>query len=165
MSGEKAYDRIGMQNAGCWEPVSGDSGDPIPLHGLLTAATQSKPPHAPQSLPKDTQLIDVTRDCVVLVIASHNLAEPCTDFGNGRVHAEAQLSLNGVQLGHHAFLRRFPPDGERSIAPALPAKVRETQKRKGLRLSFSTPFPILCGEPPKLDQSCFLRVQFQPELG
>jgi len=80
------------------------------------------------------------------------------------VHAEAQLSLNGVQLGHHALLRRFPPDGERSIAPALPAKVREAQKRKGLRLPFSTPLSILCGEPPKLDQSCFLWMQFQPEF-
>jgi len=81
------------------------------------------------------------------------------------VHSEAQLSLNGVQRGHHAFLRRFPPDGERSIAPTLPAKVREAQKRKGLRLPFSAPLPILCGKPPKLNESCFLRVQFRPELG
>jgi hypothetical protein len=62
-----------MQNAGCWEPASEDSGDPTPLHWLLTAATQSKPPQSPQSLSKETQLIDVARDRVVLVIASHNL--------------------------------------------------------------------------------------------
>jgi len=74
MSGKKADDRIGMQNAWCWNPASGDAGDPIPFHGLLTAATQSKPPQTPQSLPEDTQLIDVSRDRVVLVIASHNLS-------------------------------------------------------------------------------------------
>ena len=74
MSGEKAYDRIGMQNAWCWDRASGNSGDPIPLHKLLTAATQSKPPQAPQSLPEDTQPIEVTRDRVVLVIASHDLS-------------------------------------------------------------------------------------------
>jgi len=74
MSGEKVYDRIGMQHAWGWEPASGDSGDPIPLQRLLTAATQSKPPQTPQSLPEDTQLIDVTRDRVVLVIAGHNLS-------------------------------------------------------------------------------------------
>ena len=73
-------------------------------------------------------------------------------------------TLNGLQFRHHAFLRRFPPDGERSIAPALPAKMREAQKRKGFRLPFSTPLPVLGGEPPKLDQSCFLRMQLQPEF-
>jgi hypothetical protein len=96
MSGEKADDRIGMQNAWCWKPASGDAGDPTPRHGLLTAATQGKPPHAPQPLPKGTQPIDVARDRMVLVIASHNLSQPCTDFGNWLVHAKAQLSLNGV---------------------------------------------------------------------
>jgi hypothetical protein len=125
MKSEKADNRIGMQDARGRDPASGNSGDPNPLHGLLTAATQSKPPQAPQPLPKDTQPIDVTRDRVVLVIASHNLSQPCTDVGNRLMHSEAQLSLNGVQLGHHAFLRRFSPDGERSVAPTLPAKVRE----------------------------------------
>jgi hypothetical protein len=63
-----------------------------------------------------------------------------------------------MQLGHHALLRRFPPDGERSIAPAFPAVMRETQKRKGLRLPFTTLLPVLGGESPKLDQSCFFRM-------
>jgi hypothetical protein len=46
-------------------------------------------------------------------------------------------------------------------APLLrrfPQLVRETQERKGLRLSFSTLLPISGGEPPKLDQSGFLRM-------
>jgi hypothetical protein len=72
------------------------------------------------------------------------------------VHSEAQFCFKCMQLRHHALLRRFPPDDERSIAPALPAVVREAQKRKGLRLPFTTLLPILGGEPPKFDQSCFL---------
>ena len=95
---------------------------------------------------------------MVTVVAIHNLLEPSTDGGNRLVHAAAQFCFNCVQLGHHAFLRRFPPDGERSIAPALPAVVREAQESKGLRLSFPMLLPILGGEPPKLDQSCFLRM-------
>ena len=63
-----------MQNAWCWGPVSGDAGNPIPLHRLLAAATQSVPPQASQSLPKDTQPIDVTGNRVVLVITSHDLS-------------------------------------------------------------------------------------------
>ena len=39
--------------------------------------------------------------------------------------------------------RRFPPDGECSVAPSLPAVMRETQERKGLRLPFAAPLPIL----------------------
>jgi hypothetical protein len=95
---------------------------------------------------------------MVAVIAVHNLSQPCTDVGNRLVHSEAQLSFNCVQLRHHALLRRFPPDDERSIAPALPAVMRETQERKGFRFPFTTLLPIWGGEPPKLDQSCFLRM-------
>src|SRR5262249_3816996 len=43
-------------------------------------------------------------------------------------------------------------------ALALPTVVREAQERKGFRLSFTTLLPILGGEPPKFDQSCFLRM-------
>jgi hypothetical protein len=57
-----------------------------------------------------------------------------------------------MQLGHHALLRRFPPDGECSVAPSLPAVMRETQERKGLRFPFTTLLPILRGEPPKLEK-------------
>jgi hypothetical protein len=95
---------------------------------------------------------------MVSVITVHNLSQPCTDMGNRLVHSKAQLSLNGFQLRRHALLSRFPPDGECSVAPSLPAVMREAQERKGLRLSFTTLLPILGGEPPKLDQSCFLRM-------
>jgi hypothetical protein len=43
--------------------------------------------------------------------------------------------------------------------------MRKTQERKGFRLPFSTLLPILGGEPSKFDQSCFLRMEFQTELG
>src|SRR5690349_10901630 len=90
---------------------------------------------------------------MVAVVAVHNLSEPRTDSGNRLLHAEAQLCFKCVQLRHHALLRRFPPDGERSIVPALPAEVREAQERKGLRLPGPTLLPVSGGEPPKLDQS------------
>ena len=67
---------------------------------------------------------------MVTVVAVHNLSEPCTDVGNRLVHAAAQFCLNCVQLCHHAFLRRFPSEDERPIAPALPAVMRETQELK-----------------------------------
>jgi len=55
---------------------------------------------------------------------------PCTDVGNRLVHSAAQFCLNCLQLGNHAFLRRFLPDDERPIAPALPAVVRKSRNLK-----------------------------------
>jgi hypothetical protein len=58
------------------------------------------------------------------------------------------------------------PEINRSMfPPAFPAKMCEARKRKCLWLPFSTSLSILRGEPPKLDQSCFLRMWFQAELG
>jgi hypothetical protein len=145
-----------MQNTWSWRPLREDREEPIPRDASLTAAAESEPPQSPHSLPEDTQPVDVSRDRMVAVIAVHNLSQPCTHLGHRLVHSAAQFCFKCVQLRHHAFLRRFPPDDECSIASALPAVMREAQERKGLRLSFTTPFPILCGEPPKLDQSCFL---------
>ena len=56
-------------------------------------------------------------------------------------------------MSRHNRRKRCPKTLNRS----LPA-VREAQKRKGLRLSFSTLLAISGGEPPKLDQSGFLRM-------
>ena len=42
--------------------------------------------------------------------------------------------------------------------------MREAQERKGLWFSLAAPLPVLFGEPPELDQSRLLRMQFQAEL-
>jgi hypothetical protein len=139
-----------MQNAGSWKPPGVDRSAQVADCGGVKCATTSA------ALPEDTQPVDVSRDPMVSVITVHNLSQPCTNVGNRLVHSKAQLSFNGFQLRHHALLRRFPPDGECSAAPSLPAVMPEAQERKGLRFPFATSLPILCGEPPKLDQSCFL---------
>src|SRR3954470_1945899 len=78
--------------------------------------------------------------------------------------AADQFCLDCQQLRHHPLLRRCAPHGEGSILPALSAIMREPQKNEGLRLTFTTLRPVLCGEPPKLDHSCLLGMQFQTEL-
>src|SRR5450631_3134786 len=75
-----------------------------------------------------------------------------------------QLCLNGQQLRHHPLLRRYTPHSECSIFPALPAIMREAQKRKGFRFPLTTLLPVLSGEPPKLDQSRLLGMSFEAEL-
>ena len=95
---------------------------------------------------------------MVLVVAQHNLAKPCTDFGRAMMLPALKLGLNGFELRDHPLLRRNPPDDERSVAVALPTEVSETQEREGLWFSLSTLLPVASGEPPELDQSCLVRV-------
>jgi hypothetical protein len=47
---------------------------PNPRDSSLAAAAENEPPQSPYAWPEDTQPVDVSRDRVVAVIASHNLA-------------------------------------------------------------------------------------------
>ena len=64
------------------------------------------------------------------------------------MRSEAKFCFKCVQLGHHALLRRSPPDVGRPVAPALPAVVREAQERKGLRLFSPRFFPSWAANLP-----------------
>src|SRR5262245_4354005 len=96
---------------------------------------------------------------MVSVVADDNLLQPFTDGRNRLVHSVAELGFNRTQLRHHPFLGRFAPDNEGGIVlSARPTVVGETQEREGLWLSFATLFPVSGGEPPELDQACFVRM-------
>src|SRR6516164_3307295 len=45
----------------------------------------------------------------------------------------------------------------------MSTEMREPQKRKGLGFSLATPLSIPDGEPPELDQTRLVRMQFQTE--
>ena len=80
------------------------------------------------------------RNSMVLVVAQHNLAKPCTDLGRAMMPPTLKLGLDGFEPRGHPPLRSNPPDDESSVAVALPTVVSETQEREGLRFS-SEPFP------------------------
>jgi hypothetical protein len=101
---------------------------------------------------------------VVLVITQHNLPEPNTNIGVAIVHPALKLDLNGFKLRNHSLFRSNPPYGEGSALVALPTVVGEAQEREGLWLSLSPLLPVSSGEPPELDQSSLVRMQFQAEL-
>ena len=46
---------------------------------------------------------------MVLVIAQHNLPEPCTDLGHAIMHPALKLSLDGFEFRNHSPLRSDPP--------------------------------------------------------
>ena len=87
-----------MQNAGLRNPPRQQRGETIPPHlSPLTATYENAPPQPANASAEDAQLGRVTRNGVVLVVAQHNLAKPCTDLG------------------------RDPPDDESFVADALPS--------------------------------------------
>src|SRR2546423_13784286 len=74
-----------------------------------------------------------------------------------------KLCLDEIELDKHPFLRRNAPDVEGSAAREVSTEMREPQKREGLRFSLTTPLSVSDGEPPELDQTCLVRMQFQTE--
>ena len=66
--------------------------------------------------PEDTQLSRVTGYRVVLVVALHNLPEPCADFTRAMMLPVLKLCLHDIELRNHPLLRRNPPDVEGSAA-------------------------------------------------
>jgi hypothetical protein len=148
-----------MQNMGSWNPSGQEWIESIPPHlCTLTATYEYSSPQPANATSKDAQLCRVARNSMVLVVAQHNLAEPCTNLGRAMMLPTLKLRLDGFELRGHPPLRRNPPDDESCVTVALPAVVSETQKHKGLRFSLTALFPVPGGEPPKLDQSCLVRM-------
>src|SRR5438552_14499140 len=96
MTSGEACIRIGMQNAGLWNPPVEDWGKTIPSHlCALTATDQNAPPQPANATLKDAQLSRVPRNGMVLVITQHNLPKPCTDLGRAMMLPALKLCLYG----------------------------------------------------------------------
>src|SRR5215831_13703337 len=100
---------------------------------------------------------------MILVVSPYNLPKPRSDLSRTMMLPELKLGLDGFELRDHPLLRRNPPDNEWS-GGELATEMGETQKREGFRFPLTTPLPSSRSEPPELDQSCFVRMQFQTEL-
>src|SRR4029453_11049443 len=100
---------------------------------------------------------------MVLVVTEHNLPKPDTDLSCTMMLPALKLGLDGFELRNHPLLRRNSPDDEWSRRE-LSTEMRKAQKREGLWFPLATPLPSSHSKPPELDQSCFVRMQFQTEL-
>src|SRR5208282_4785613 len=70
----------------------------IPPHlCALTATDQDAPPQPANATLKDAQLSRVPRNGMVLVVAEHNLAKPCTDRGRTMMLSALKLGLDGFE--------------------------------------------------------------------
>ena len=116
---------------GSWNPSAQEWIEPIPPHlCTLTATYEYSSPQPANATSKDAQLCRVARNSMVLVVAQHNLAKPCTDLGRTMMLPALKLSLDGFELRDHSLLRSDPPYGEGSALVALPTVVVKPRKVK-----------------------------------
>lgn len=78
--------------------------------------------------------------------------------------ASLEFGFHLTQLRLQPFANRLPQDREPSIAPLLPTDVGESEEVERLRFPVSTLLPVFGPERSELQQSRFLRMQFQAEL-
>src|ERR1700674_3240998 len=112
-----------------------------------TAATENPIPQVTETLRKVTELIQISRNRMVAVVTGDDLLHPFTHRRKRLVQPGTQLCFNQAQRWGHPLLRRLSPNDERARVPPLPAIMRETQKREGLRLSLPTLLPVQSGKP------------------
>jgi hypothetical protein len=85
----------------------------------------------------------VTGNCMVLVVALHNLPKPCAHLTRTMMLTVLKLRLDSFQLRNHPLLRRNAPDVKGSAAREISTKMRESQKREGLGFSLATLLPVV----------------------
>src|SRR5438552_18528385 len=112
-----------------------------PAETALTSSTQDMEPMALKAEAEHAEHGRVSRNGKVAVVPEQNSFEPGTSGGRSIVHPGLQVLLQPCARLPHPFRRRSAAHRERSRLLPLPAKVRETEKRKRLRLSFPTVAP------------------------
>ena len=140
-----------MQNSRERNPALQQRSEPLPgPFAALTATIENSSPQPAQTMPEGTELIQIARDSMVLVVTLNGPLQPFTDLRCRLVHPAGQFCFQTAQLRHHPLVRRFAPYDETAVAPSLPTVMREAQERKGLRLSLAALFPNSFGMLPEL---------------
>ena len=139
-----AAQRIGMTDAGRRQPAVNQPPHAVPGHAAVLAPTRERAmPEAADLKPKHVQRGAVHGHAVVTNVPTDNRAQPGADSRNGVVHASSEVGFDLAQLRLQSFANRLPYHREASIAPLLPADVREAEKVERLRLPFSASAPVV----------------------
>jgi hypothetical protein len=77
------------------------------LLATLTATIQTSSPQPTQAMPEGTELIHISGDSMVLVVALNDLRQPFTNLRCRRVLPADQFCFYDAQLRHHPLCRRL----------------------------------------------------------
>ena len=96
-----------MQNSRERNPALQQRGEPLPgPFAALTATIENSSPQPAQTMPEGTELIQIARDSMVLVVALNDLREPFTDLRCRLMLPAGQFCFYGTQLRHHPLAAR-----------------------------------------------------------
>jgi hypothetical protein len=100
---------IGMQNVWVRNPRVEQWVETLPAHlRALTATDENAPPQSAYATPEDAQLTGVSGQRMVLVVALHDLPEPCADLT--RTSADRKCKRNPPHTRSNAPLSRSSAD-------------------------------------------------------
>jgi hypothetical protein len=142
MNGVKANSGVWMEYTRLRKPTICKTLHPRPTQMMpLAAMNQHRPPEPHQPIAESIQAVGVSRYRVVVEVTLHDRSEPFAGERNRIVHAVAKLLLEFQQLGSHPLADGLALQSKAPI-PVLPADMREAQKIKRLRFSFSSSSPV-----------------------
>src|SRR5262249_58837705 len=137
---------------------------PTPGTAFLTPASQDAAPDPSDQGTEPIQAGAVAGYGVIVEPSLDNCSQPPAHVGHREVHATHELGFDRLQLRAHALGDRLSLDRKRSL-PRRPAVVREAEEVERFRLAQTTLGSTFRRKTAELDQACFVRVQFQAELG
>src|SRR5579871_6204374 len=117
-----------------------------------------------KTVAKHAQHRQVARNGKVAIVPEQSTFEPGACGRWSIVHPGLQVLFQPCERLPHPFLRCSADHRKRPCLLPLPTEVREAEKHKRLRLSFSTVAPVGLGKPAKFDEPCFLAMKFQAKL-
>jgi hypothetical protein len=138
-----ATQRKRMTYASRWQPVVDQASHSRPGNVPLLAATRqhSMPAHA-DLFSKQDQRGAVHGYPVIADMPTNHRAQPLARLRNGIVHTSSQFGFHLPQLCLQPFANRLPQHREVTVAPLLPADMREAEEVE--RLRFPSPRPLRC---------------------
>jgi len=102
---------------------------PAPGNTAILATVRQRPMPEPAYLKAEQiQRVAVHGHSVIADMSTHHRPQPLACVLNGGVHAQLPFGFHRVQLRLHPLANRLPQNREASIAPLLPADMREAEE-------------------------------------
>src|SRR5580692_6729922 len=147
------------------KPAIDQAPHPIPGYAAVLAATRQRPMPEPAYLESERlQRLAVHGHSVVADVSTYHRPQPFACVLDGSVHSQSQLGFHRIQLRLLPLTNRLPYHREVTVAPLLPADMREAEEVERLRLPFSAPLPVSRRVRSELQKPRFVRMQFELEL-
>src|SRR5260370_11557744 len=147
------------------QPPVAQSSHSVPAEvAVLAPARERLVPEQAYPKSKRAQRGAVDRHSVITDVSTNDRPQPLAYFRDGVVHASSEFVFCLAQLRLHPLTNRLPQHRVVTVASRLPADMREAKEGERFRLPFSALFPCSGREPPELQKSRFVGMQFQAEL-